>query len=172
MGCYPPLGVFPQSWSPQGIFTKIIVFQAYSQDSQKTEKVTQGISKATPNRSKSNPEDTQVHSTTKNVKPDENHCIYKVFSTSRYRMRLRFPAPNHKKTTLEPMLQFSANKSEKSQNFIQTGSQEDPRIHEQIIKIQIWIPRCPARCPPGPQDRQNGVPGIENGSLNSPKFMF
>ena len=77
-----------------------------------------------------------------------------------------------KKTTLEPMLQFSANKSEKTQNLVQTGSQEDPRIHQQIIKIHIWTPRCPARCPPGPQDHQNGVPGIQNGALRSPKLEF
>ena len=28
---------------------------------------------------------------------------------------------------------------QKSQNLLQTGSQEDPKIHQKIIKIQIWV---------------------------------
>ena len=60
---------------------------------------------------------------------------------------------------------------DKSQNWSQTGSQEDPKIHQEIIKIHIWTPRCPARCPPGPQDHQNGVPGTQNGALRYPKWL-
>ena len=99
-----------------------------------------------------------------NCKSNENHCIYYVLNTSRHRILVPCPLPNHKKTTIESALQFSGPYYEKvvkmSPKLVPRGSQNPSKI----FQIQVWSPRCPVWCPWGPQDHQNAAPGYPNAS--------
>ena len=62
---------------------------------------------------------------------------------------------------LETFPQFATPKHRKSRNCVQNMLQQGPQIHSKIVKNGYLRISVTIGCPPGPQDHQNGVPGIQ-----------
>ena len=69
-----------------------------------------------------------------------------------------------KNMDLETVSHFATQNHRKSQNCVQSGSQEAPQIHPKIDKTGPTQPLCPKVRVAGPQDHQNGVTGTQNGA--------
>ena len=57
----------------------------------------------------------------------------------------------------------------KSRKCAQSWSQDSPQIQKKIDKNGHLVLSVSIGCPSGPQDHQNGVPGLQNGASRSPK---
>ena len=75
-----------------------------------------------------------------------------------------------KNMDLETISNFATTNHRKLQNCTQSGSQEAPQIQSDIDKSGHLGLSVSIRCPPGPQDHQNGLPGTQKRTLKVSKI--
>ena len=71
---------------------------------------------------------------------------------------------------LETFSQFATPNHRKSQNCTQSMLQEGPQVQSNIMKNGHLDISVTIGCLPGPQDQQNGVPGMQKSSPRAPKY--
>ena len=76
-----------------------------------------------------------------------------------------------KNMDLETFLQFATPNLRKSQDCTQSMLQEGPQIQSKIIKNGHLGISVTIGCLPGPQDHQNGVPGMKKNTPRASEYQ-